>query len=141
MAERGFTGRSFLWRLLFALLLVGATYNPEGYSYYHWALTDFSLFGPEQTVVGVLLLIGWVIYLRATLRSLGLLGLVLVVALCASLVWLLTSWGWIAADSPRAITYVSLVIVALILATGMSWSHVRRRISGQADVDAVDGVS
>ena len=34
--------------------------------------------------------------------------------------------------------YVSLVILALVLATGMSWSHVRRRISGQADVDAVD---
>jgi hypothetical protein len=138
MAERGFAGQNFLWRLLFAVLLVGVTYNPEGYSYYHWALIDFSTFGPEQAVVGVLLLIGWVIYLRATLRSLGLLGLVLVLALCASVVWLLTSWGWIAADSPRAITYVSLVIVALILATGMSWSHVRRRMSGQADVDAVD---
>jgi hypothetical protein len=138
MAERGFSGQSFLWRLLFALLLVGVTYNPEGYSYSHWAFTNVALFGPEQAVVGVLLLIGWVIYLRATLRSLGLLGLVLVVALCASLVWLLTSWGWIAADSPRAITYVSLVIVAFILATGMSWSHVRRRMSGQADVDAVD---
>ena len=138
MAEKGFTGQSFLWRLLFAVLLVGATYNPEGYSYYHWALADFSTFGPEQSVVGVLLLIGWVIYLRATLRSLGLLGLILVIALCASLVWLITSWGWISPDSPRAISYVSLVIIALVLATGMSWSHVRRRISGQADVDAVD---
>ena len=138
MADKGFTGQSFLWRLLFALLLVGATYNPEGYSYYHWAVADLSTFRPEQAVVGVLLLIGWVIYLRATLRSLGLLGLSLVLALCASLVWLLTSWGWISPDSPRAITYVSLVIVALVLATGMSWSHIRRRISGQADVDAVE---
>ena len=138
MAEKGFTGRGFLWRLVFALLLVGATYNLEGYSYYHWALADFSTFGPEQAVVGILLLIGWVIYLRATLRSLGLLGLILVIALCASLVWLITSWGWISPESPRAITYVSLVIIALVLATGMSWSHVRRRISGQADVDAVD---
>jgi Family of unknown function (DUF6524) len=57
MAEKGFTGQSFLWRLLFAVLLVGATYNPEGYSYYHWALADFSTFGPEQSVVGILLLI------------------------------------------------------------------------------------
>lgn len=138
MAERGFTGRGFLWRLLFALLLVGVTYNPEGYSYYHWTFTNVATFGPEQAVVGVLLLIGWAVYLRATLRSLGLVGLILVIALCASLVWLLTSWGWIAPDSPRTITYVSLVIVALILATGMSWSHIRRRISGQADVDAVE---
>ena len=137
MAEKGFTGQGFLWRLLFALLLVGATYNLEGYSYYHWALTDFSTFGPEQTVVGILLLIGWVIYLRATLRSLGLLGLILVIALCLTGV-ADHQLGMDFADSPRAITYVSLVIIALILATGMSWSHVRRRISGQADVDAVD---
>jgi len=101
-------------------------------------LTDFSIFGPEQAVAGILLLIGWVIYLRATVRSLGLLGLVLMIALCASLVWLITSWGWISPDNPRAFAYVSLVIIAFILATGMSWSHVRRRMSGQADVDAVD---
>jgi hypothetical protein len=25
-----------------------------------------------------------------------------------------------------------------VLATGMSWSHIRRRLSGQADVDDVD---
>jgi len=138
MADKGFTGQGFLLRLCFALVLVGATYNPDGYSYYHWALTELPSFRPEQAVVGVLLLIGWVVYLRATLRSLGAVGLVLVIALCASLVWLLTSWGWISPDSPRTIIYVSLVIIALVLATGMSWSHVRRRISGQADVDAVD---
>lgn len=138
MAERGFSGQGFLLRLLFALVLVGITYNPEGFSYYHWALAGLPAFGPEQAVVGVLLLIGWVIYLRATLRSLGLLGLTLVIALCASLVWLLTSRGWISPESPRTLTYVSLVVIALVLATGMSWSHVRRRMSGQADVDAVD---
>ena len=55
MAEKGFTGQGFLWRLLFALLLVGATYNLEDDLYYHWALTDFSIFGREQTVVGILL--------------------------------------------------------------------------------------
>ena len=138
MADKGFSGQSFLWRLFFALVLVGITYNPEGFSYYHWALARLPAFGAEQAVVGVLILIGWVIYLRATLRSLGLLGLVLVLALCTSLVWLLTSWGWISPDSPRTIPYVSLIIIALVLATGMSWSHVRRRISGQADVDAVE---
>src|SRR4051812_8840434 len=105
MAERGFSGQGFLLRLLFALVLVGATYNPEGFSYYHWALTALPAFSPEQAVVGVLLLIGWVIYLRATLRSLGLLGLTLVIALCASLVWLLVSWRWISPDSPRTLIY------------------------------------
>jgi hypothetical protein len=118
--------------------LVAATYNPEGLSYYHWVFGEGFVFGPEQAVLGVLLLIGWVIYLRATLRSLGALGLTLSLALCGSLVWLFSAWGWISPNSPRAIAYVSLIIVALVLAVGLSWSHVRRRLSGQVDVDDVD---
>jgi hypothetical protein len=34
--------------------------------------------------------------------------------------------------------WIGLVMVATILAIGMSWSHVRRRLTGQADVDDVD---
>ena len=131
-------GTGFFVRLLFAILLVGATYNPEGFSYYHWVLGEGGAFGPEHAVVGIILLIGWVIYFRATFRSLGALGLTLSLALCASLVWLFSKWGWISPRSPRAIAYISLIIVAFILATGMSWSHVRRRLSGQVDVDDVD---
>lgn len=131
-------GASFLVRLLFAVILVAATYNPEGFSYYHWVVGEGLVFGPEQAVTGILLLIGWVIYGRATFRSLGALGLTLSLALCSSLVWLFSTWGWISPKSPRAIAYVSLVVVAFILAIGMSWSHVRRRLSGQVDVDDVD---
>ena len=131
-------GQGFLIRLLFAVILVVATYNPEGLSYYHWSFSEGLTFGPEQAVVGIILLIGWVIYLRATFRSLGALGLTLSLALCSSLVWLFSNWGLISPKSPRAIAYVSLVIVAFILAVGMSWSRIRRRLSGQIDVDDVD---
>ena len=88
--------------------------------------------------MGVVLLIGWTIYLRATLRSLGPFGLVLAVAFFGTLVWLLVDTGLIPANSVRAITYIVLVIISGVLAVGVSWSHVRRRITGQADVDEVD---
>jgi hypothetical protein len=35
--------------------------------------------------------------------------------------------------------WVSMVCLALLLAIGMSWSHVRRRMTGQVDVDDVEG--
>jgi hypothetical protein len=35
-------------------------------------------------------------------------------------------------------TYVVQLVLCLILAIGMSWSHVRRRLSGQVDADDVD---
>ena len=134
MAGKAFTVQSFLLRLIFAALLVGGTYNPEGVSYYHWVEAGLPNFSPEKAVVGVVLLIGWVIFLRATVRSLGRVGVILAIALFASIVWLLISHGWFSPDSPRAVTYIELSILTFILAVGMSWSHIRRRMSGQVDV-------
>ena len=128
----------FVLRLFFALVLVSATYNPTGMSFYHWALVGLLGFGPEQAVAGIVLLIGWVVYLRATLRSLGPIGIALAMALFAALVWLLVSRGLLSPDDPRVIEYVVLVALALILAVGMSWSFIRRRLSGQMDVDDVE---
>jgi len=138
MADNGFTSPSFLLRLLFAVILVGATYNPEGFSYYHWVFGEPRSFGPEKAIVGLALLMGWGIYLRATLRSLGFLGVFMVVAFCGSVVWLLASRGWLSPKSPRMLAYTSLGIIAITLAIGMSWSHLRRRLSGQYDVEEVD---
>jgi hypothetical protein len=35
-------------------------------------------------------------------------------------------------------TWIALLCLSGLLAIGMSWSHVRRRLTGQIDVDAVD---
>ena len=77
-------------------------------------------------------------FLRATFNSLGWLGIGLGVALFACLLWLLIDMGWLTTESTSALTWMSLVVVSLILATGMSWSHIRRRLSGQIDVDDVE---
>ena len=124
-------------RFLFALLIVFVTYNPEGWSFYDWAIKKFSI-EPLKVIAGIILVIGWVIYVRATLRSLGAVGLILVTSLCAAFIWLFVDWGWISTDSSRVISYSALIIISIILAVGMSWSHIRRRMSGQADMDDVD---
>lgn len=132
------TATGVLWRFLFALVVVFGAYNPSGYSYYQWGIVHMLPFDPVKVVVGLLLLIGWVIFVRATLRSLGGLGLLLVSALCAALLWLAITWGLLPRGSFRAVTYAVLVIVSVILTVGMSWSHIRRRLSGQLDTDDVD---
>ncbi len=87
---------------------------------------------------GVVLLIGWTIFVRATSRSLGAFGVILALAFFGTLFWLVTQWGLIPANSVTAVTYIVLFIIGAVLGTGMSWSHVRRRLSGQADVDEVE---
>jgi hypothetical protein len=134
-----FTALGFAIRLCFAVILVLLTFNPTEYSFFHWVRADFadSRLGPLHLLAAAILAIGWAIYLRATFRSLGPIGLTLAAVLLVAGVWLLVDLGWLVADSGKAITWISLVCVALLLGIGLSWSHVRRRLSGQADVDEV----
>ena len=140
-ATAKFTWGNYLLRLLGALVLVFATYNPEGYSYHHWvrpALSDFSRFNAVMAFAGVVLLIVWAIYLRATFRSLGAFGTLLAVAFFATLIWVFITYVPLATDSYRIIIYLTMFALAGVLSAGISWSHVRRRITGQLDVDDVE---
>jgi len=137
-----FNGQSFLIRLVFALLLVYLSYNPSGFSFFHLAKDAF--FGdtlaitPPFAMSAVVLLIAWTVYIRATLRSLGMFGLILTFSFFAIIVWWLIDLGLLSYNNVSIMTYIVLFLLAAILATGMSWSHIRRRMSGQADVDEVD---
>ena len=125
-------------RYLIALVLVFSTYNPEGYSYVDWIMNMQTGPIPLKILAGVILLIGWAIYVRATRRSLGMIGVVLAIAFFGTVLWLLIDLDIIPADSIRAVSYIVLFIIGSLLATGMCWSHIRRRISGQLDVDEID---
>ena len=133
-----FNAGSFVGRWIFALALVLGTYNPTQWCYYNWATAESTTFGPIVAIVGIVLLIGWIVFIRATFMSMGWLGVTLGAALFGCLVWLMVDQGWLSLDSEGMIAWVVLVILSLILATGMSWSHIRRRMSGQFDVDEKD---
>lgn len=139
MASKAFNFQSFFIRLLFALILVFSTYNPSGYSFYDWIRTGMETgFQPLMALAGIILIIGWVVYIRATLTSLGLLGLILAFAFFGTLLWMVIDWGIVPVDSIQTITYIVLTLLSMVLAIGMSWSHIRRRMSGQMDVNDVD---
>ncbi len=146
MASRGegISWSGIAVRFVLALLLVYATWNPTGTSFVHWALLPLvgkgagvaGVQAPLKFLLGVVLVIGWVLYLQATRRSLGVAGAVMVAAVCAGVVWLLSSWSVLSMQG-QAVAHVVLVVLAMVLAMGMSWSHLSRRISGQIDTDAV----
>lgn len=132
-----FTWGDFLVRLLAALVLVFASYNPEGYSYYHWAMIDFAQFSVLKGFIGVVLLIAWTILLRATLKSLGPFGIILALAFFGLLFWLILDWLAIATDNFLVLSYITELVIVGILGAGVSWSHIRRRITGQLDTGDV----
>jgi len=116
----------FLLRFAVALLVAGATYNPTAYSYYAWVKSTGFAWRPPAVFVGVVLLIGWIVCLRLTLRSIGGLNLLLANAFLAALFWLMASWGWLPIENVAAISWLGLLAAAAILATGMSWPLWRR---------------
>ena len=127
-------------RFTIALALVCLTWNPTRFNYYRWAMANWSELAPVVFFVGLILLITWVIFLRATTRSLGPIGITLAVAVAGSILWLLLDYELISLANSTALSWVILALLSAILAAGMSWSHLRRRWSGQADVDDLDEV-
>jgi hypothetical protein len=65
-------------------------------------------------------------------------GLTLGVAVFAALIWLLVDLGILSGSGMAYYTWIILVGLAAILAVGLSWSHIWRRLTGQYTVDDVD---
>ena len=128
----------FLLRFAFALVLVLLTYNPTGNSYLHWFVNGLPKLTAIQALAGVALLIGWVVYARATLLALCKPGLALAALALGIVLWVLVSMGWLSLQNHGALGWILLAMLSIVLAVGMSWSLVQRRLSGQADVDEVD---
>lgn len=90
-------GKGSLLRLIGAAVLLFATYNPEGLSYFHWLAAD-----------------NWTITLLKALT---------------------VSWAHLEPRTTRELTYLILIGLAAVLATGSAWSIVRQRLTGQVHVE------
>lgn len=130
--------RAILLRWMFAFALLTASYNPTPWNYSAWAQANCQTATSLCVLFGLVLAVGYIIYLRATLRSIGLFGMVLVAAIVATLVWVLHDYGLLSLGSPDLRVWLGLLALSVVLGIGLSWSIVRRRLSGQADVDDVE---
>ncbi len=127
----------FAWRLLLALVVVLITYNPTHYSFLDWlrASVNGHTLGPEHAVAGIALFGGWLFVITATRRALGSLGLIVLVAFIGALVWWFVDIGWLNATSRSSIEWIVLIGLAVVLAVGMSWALIWRRVTGQVTVE------
>ncbi|WP_400087281.1 DUF6524 family protein [Yoonia sp. R78084] len=128
----------FVIRWVFALLLLMATYNPTQWNYVRWSMANYETQLSLTVLFGLLLLVGYIIYLRATLRSIGIFGMLLILAVVGTILWVLFDQGVISLDNPSVNTWIGIFALSIVLAVGLSWSIVRRKLSGQADVDDID---
>jgi hypothetical protein len=126
------------WRFVIAFLLVCLTWNPTRYNYVEWARAQWSELMPLVVFAGLVLLASWIFFGRATARSLGTLGITLSLALAGTVLWILFYYDFVSTANTTLLSWIVLTLLAVILAIGMSWSHLRRSWSGQVDVDDTD---
>src|SRR6266446_4309618 len=127
----------FVTRWLAAMFLVLASYNPSGYSYYHW-ISELDVGNwVLKLLVGVVLAILYATFGLATQRSLGRLGIAAWLLFFATMTWLLVDPGLIRIAGGGSVATIMLVDLANLLAVGLSWSYVRARLSGQSDANNV----
>jgi hypothetical protein len=126
---------SFVLRWTLSILLVLGTYNPFGFSYYDWVVQQGG-FASFKVLVGVALLILHLSTIVSTGRALGPIGIALLVALYASLAWVLVDNRLLDLQDPRMVQLTMLLILAGLYGMGLSWAHIRNQLSGQ--VQSID---
>ena len=119
--NKGFGWDGFLLRFVFAIIVVFSTYNPEGTSYYHWVYEAIPEFSVLKAFIGVIILIAWIILIRATLGSLGTIGIILAAAFFGLAIWLVIDVIGLSTDNSRIISYIIGIMLASVLSIGVSW--------------------
>lgn len=128
----------FLIRWAFAFVLLAATFNPTRWNYVSWVMDNGTAQLPLAVLGALILVTGYIIYFRASLRSIGGFGLILVAALVGALGWVLYDWGILSLENQTFNLWLGLIAVSFVMGIGLAWSIVRRKISGQYDVDDPD---
>ena len=123
-----------LVRIGLALALVIGTFNPTGYSLFHWITAAPVAVTPGKALAVLALVIGWIVCLRTAFISLGKAGLLLGVALFSVLVWFLVDQAVVSLNG-SGIVWVSLIVVGVLLGIGLSWSLLRAKATGQIEVN------
>lgn len=128
-----------LLRWLGAFLLLAAIFNPTSWNYVSWARANWADQMPLIIFSGLILTVIAMVYLVATMRSIGILGALVIAAIFAAGLWVLTDWGLLGLTNSALNVWLIILALSLILGIGMSWSILRQRMSGQQSTDEVDG--
>jgi ABC-type Fe3+ transport system permease subunit len=125
--------KKMLIRWAAALILVFITYNPTSLNYVRWAIDSYATNLSVVILLGLILFVAYAVFVRATLQSTGKVGIGMIVAVIGVLLWVLYDKGLLDPANSTLMTWIGLVALSLILGIGLSWSIIRRRISGQVD--------
>jgi hypothetical protein len=132
---RNFGPLMFLARLFGVLFIVFSTYNPTGWSLWHWFQNawprDWTLLLPLAS----LYLVAYVLLVLAAFRALRPSGVALTTAFLGSIVWVLVDVGIVPLNDGADLAIIVLYMSGALLAIGVSWASAWVMLTGQVIVD------
>ncbi len=134
---------SLFWsRMLVVAVLVLATYNVTGFSYYHWIASGFEGFqsplGALQILAGVVISVWFLILFRATWRAKGPIGIFLTFLVLSVLTYFIWTFGIIDLHNSIVSILIAQIFLTVILALGTLWSSIWVYYTGQRSVEDPD---
>ncbi len=127
--------RQFVARFFFLQVLIWLTYNPFGHSVVGWLQTEWT---PLSMGSGIILGILWLVLVALVYLGSGWRGLALIATVIGVLLWMARDVGLVRFDNRTTNILLGEGSLALLLACGLSWAHIRRRLTGQLSTDDID---
>lgn len=135
MAQRNSFGiKAFATRFLYLLVLIFLTYNPSNYSFIDWMQYELT---PLSIGSGIILTILWCVLLWFVYLGSGWIGLLMSTIVISLLLWMAKDIGFIHFNNTLINVIIAEISLALLFTLGLSWAHIRRRISGQLSTDDI----
>jgi len=120
-------------RTLVCFFIVFGTWNPTDYCFVWWAMHDPGATAPEIAAAGSTLFGLYVFFGRIAWLSLGPDGITAALGILIAGYLTLYEFNIIDIWQRETFIYMLLSTLAFILAIGLAWSLMKRRISGQSN--------
>ena len=117
-----------LRRLLLSVALVFATYNPAGFSYWHWVAMEGGV--GLKLMAGLVLIAVYVALLLATWEVVGVSGAFLVSTVCLGVARELALLGFLDLADGSTVALVLGGTVSIVIGFGMCFSIIFGRLTG-----------
>jgi hypothetical protein len=118
----------FLWRWLLALSLVFGTYNAQEESFYHLVQGKIDAHLSVKVLAGLVLAILFTICLRTTIKSMTFAGMIVAAIFVAVVIWVMSDYDLVVIAGNDYVIFFGQIILATVIAIGMSWGQFRRRL-------------
>ncbi|MGE4219639.1 MAG: DUF6524 family protein [Alphaproteobacteria bacterium] len=121
----------FLLRLALTAALVFGTYNPMGFSAYHWIKADIYHHTDLIVLIVIALIIVYAFFARVIYSIIELPGLAIGVVMVALTILEIRHQIGAGAEGSDAMQMIALATVSLYAAVMLSYPHVVERLTGQ----------